>query len=244
MNAFLRAEARKARFTRSLWAMPAAGVLVAIIGSVLVVTVGEEADFATRLSQLGPLRFGPTNFGLLLLVLGIRVFADETQHRTLSATFVRTPDRVRVIVAKVWIAGVMAVLFCIAADAFTIPITVIGVTAQGWDMTYDIGPTAAMLARVMAAMVLLTSLGVAVGAAFRNRTVAMVATIGWFALGEDLVGAVLHAPRYLPGAAVQGLVSNTATPDHLAASASAALLVAYVVGVGAAARVALGRDLT
>ncbi|MEY2424971.1 MAG: type transport system permease protein [Actinomycetota bacterium] len=243
MNAAIRAELRKARFTRSLWALPAAGVGVAIVGSVLLVTVGKETDIPERLSEFGPLRFGPTNFGLLLLVLGVRLFADETQHRTLSPTFVRTPDRRRVVLAKLVVAAGLVLLFCLVADAVTIAITAVGLSIRDLPMVYDVGPSALMLSRVVAAMVLLALIGLGVGAGLRNRSVAMVAAILWFALGESLAGGLLHITRYLPGSAVSGLVGNTTTPDHFAALVSALLLAAYALVASAAALTALRRDV-
>lgn len=244
MTPTLRAEVRKARFTRSLWALPAIGLCIAAVGAVLLVTIVEGAEVPSRLSQLGPLRFGPTNFGLLLLVVGIRTFADETQHRTLSSTFVRRPSRHRVAAAKGLVASAIAIGFCVAADLITIPIIAIGLSARSLPMTYDLAATGAMLARVALAMVLLSALGVALGAAIRNRTVAMVSAVVWFALGEDIVGALLHVGRYLPGAAVQGLVSNTSTPTHPAAVASTLVLVGYLALAAATAAVSLRRDLT
>ncbi|MEY2399195.1 MAG: type transport system permease protein [Actinomycetota bacterium] len=243
MTAALRSELRKARFTRSLWALPAAGLAVAIIGSLLLVTAGKASEMPTRLSQFGPLRFGPTNFGLLLLVVGVRVFADETQHHTLSSTFIRTPNRQRVTAAKAVVAAGIALLFCVVTDIATIAITAAGLSARNLPMVYDTGASALMLARVLVAMVLLALIGLGVGAGLRNRSVAMVATILWFALGESLVGGLLHITRYLPGPAVSGLVSNTATPDHLAAAASALLLVAYALAAGATAYVAVRHDV-
>jgi ABC-2 type transport system permease protein len=243
MTAIVRSEIRQARFTRSLWAVPVAGIVVASIGAVLMVTAGKDADIADQLSQLGPLRFGPTNFGLLLVVLGIRVFADETQHHTLAATLVRTPSRRAVIAAKASVAAAIALLFCVAVDVITIPVTVMGVSSRDLDMTYDIAETTAMLARVGLAMTLLAVLGVFLGAAFRNRTVALIATIVWFALGESLIGALFHLSRYLPGAAVRGVVTAEATPEHLGSSMSALILAAYVLAVGVAALYAARRDI-
>jgi ABC-type transport system involved in multi-copper enzyme maturation permease subunit len=243
MTTALRAEVRKARYTRSLWALPVTACVIATIGAVLVATVGKAAEVPKTLSHLGPLRFGPTNFGLLLVVLGIRVFADETQHRTLSSTFVRTPNRRRVTLAKAGVAAGIALAFCLVVDAITIPVTAIALSARGLSMSYDASGTALMLGRVAVAMVLLAAAGVAVGATFRNRSVAMVAAILWFALAEDLLGGLLHVGRYLPGAAVAGLVSNADTSTHFAATASLLLLVAYGAVATVAAMGALRRDL-
>jgi ABC-2 type transport system permease protein len=180
----------------------------------------------------------------LLVVVGIRTFADETQHRTLSSTFTRRPSRQRVAAAKGLVASGIAIGFCLAVDAVTLPIIAIGLAARDLPMTYDLAATGGMLARVALAMVMLSALGVALGAAVRNRTVALVSAIVWFALGEDIVGALLHVGRYLPGAAVQGLVSNTSTPTHPAAVASTLVLVGYLTVAATTAALSLRRDLT
>ena len=243
MSAVTRAEIRKLRFTRSLWALPAFGLGVAVVGSVLLVAVGKATDIPARLSLFGPLRFGPTNFGLLLFVFGVRVFGDETQHRTLSATYVTTPDRRRVVAAKAMVAGATTMLFCAAADAVTIAITAVGLAARDLPMSYDAAASALMLLRVLLTMVTLAVIGVGVGVSFRNRSVAMVAAIVWFALGESLLGGLLHITRFLPGAAVSGAVSNTTTASHLAALPSALLLCGYSVLAATAAGAALRRDV-
>src|SRR4051794_10080935 len=108
MNATLRAELRKLARTRSLLAVPIAGLVIAAVGAVVVVSAGKAAEMPTRLAEYAPLRFGPSNFGLLLAVFGVRLFADEVQHRTLAATLIRTPDRRRVLIAKVLLASGVA----------------------------------------------------------------------------------------------------------------------------------------
>jgi hypothetical protein len=108
-------------------------------------------------------------------------------------------------------------------------------------MTYDIGATAALGARVSVAMALLSIFGVAVGAAVTNRTVALVAVIAWFALAEDLVGGALHVRRFVPGAAVRGLVS--AGPGTTSTAIAVLLLLAFVLAATAAATTALRHDV-
>lgn len=235
MTPLLRAEWRRFRCTRSLVAVVAFGLVVAVVGTVVLLRVGEAEEVGTTLSGYGPLRFGPTNFGLLLMVLGVRVFADETHHRTLAATLVRTPRRGRVVAAKAVVATGTAAAFCAVVYLLVIPITVAGLELRGTDFTYDVGPTAALLGRVVTAMVLLTALGVAVGVLLRNRTVALVAVVLWLALGEDLVAALLRGDRLLPGAAAQDLVSGSAS--------SALVLAGLVAAAFAAAAVSLRRDV-
>jgi ABC-2 type transport system permease protein len=227
MSAVLRAEWRRLRCTRSLVAVLALGLLVAVVGTVLLISVGESEEIGDSLSGYGPLRFGPTNFGLLLMVLGVRLFADETHHRTLAATLLRTPRRGRVVAAKVVVGTTAAAAFCVAVYLVVIPITVVGLRLREHELSYDLARTAGLLGRVVVAMVLLTALGVGLGVLVRSRTVALLVVVLWFALGEDLVGALLGGERFLPGAAVQSLVS--AAPGSPTSAATAALVLAGLV---------------
>jgi hypothetical protein len=241
MNGALRAEVRKLRVTRSLWAVPAVGLLVAVVGNALLVTFGEGTEIARELSHYSPLRFGPTNFGLLLVVFGVRLFADETQHRTLAGTFIRNPRRGEAFVAKAITAAAVSVVFCLAVYALVVPTTLVGVAIRNLPFRIDAFDTVALLGRVVVAMVLLSVLGVALGGLLRNRTVALVAVLVWFALAEDLVGALLHAKRFLPSSAVSSLVAGAG--GSLSAAAAAALLFAVTAGCVLAASVALDRDV-
>ena len=242
MNATLRAELRKLTRTRSLLAVPVAGLVVAALGTVVVLSAGKAAEMPERLSEFGPLRFGPTNFGLLLVVFGVRLFADESQHHTLTSTLIRTPARRRVLAAKVAVAVAVAAVFCALVYAVVIPLTLVGLSMRDLTMTFDVGPSAALFGRVVLAVVLLAALGVAVGTAVRNRTVALVGVIVWFALAEDLVAALLRIERFLPSAAMRSLVSaGPAAPTS--ALVGALLLLAFVVAALAIADISLRRDV-
>ncbi len=226
MTAALRAELRKVRHTRSLLAVPAAALLVAIAGTVLLLSVGTPQDIGDRLSTYGPLRFGPTNLGLLVVAFAVRTVTDESHHRTLATTFTRTPSRSTVLAAKAVVAAACTVVLCAGIYLAVIPVTVVGVTLGDLGMTWDIAATAALFGRVVVAMVLLSTLGVAVGAAIGNRTVALVAVLVWFTLAEDLVGALLHVDRHLPSAAV-----------------AFSILVAFTVAASVAALASVRRDV-
>ena len=231
MNTSLRAELRKLARTRSLLALPVAGLVIAAIGAVVIVSAGEAAEMPATLSEYVPLRFGPSNYGLLLAVFGVRLFADEVQHHTLAATLIRTPDRRRVLAAKVLIAVAVATAFCAAVYLVVVPITLIGVSMRDLAMTVDGAALAALFGRVVVASVLFTVLGVAVGTAVRNRTVALVAVIVWFALAEDVIGGLLRIKRFLPSSAMESLVSASSTAATTAPVATLLLLAVVAVAL-------------
>jgi ABC-type transport system involved in multi-copper enzyme maturation permease subunit len=244
MSPVLRAELRKLRRTRSLWAVPVVAAALSTIGATLLISLMKTADLADRLSEHGPLRFGPTNTGLVLLVFGIRVFADETQHRTLASTYVAAPRRRRVLLAKLAVAAGVAVAYCFAVFALVVPITLVGIHARHVPMTADLGATAALLARTAFAMAITAAIGVAVAAIGRNRALVLVASLAWLALVEDVTGALLKIPELLPGAVVSAVVSGTGGPDSRRAPGAGALLLAFGVAATVAAMSRLGDDVT
>lgn len=241
MTNALRSELRKLRHTRSLLAVLLVGLTVAVVGTCLFLAGGKPNEIAARLSDHGPLRFGPTNFGLLFVVFGVRLFTDETQHHTITSTYTRTPDRRKVLAAKAVIATAAAVVFTLVVNVLIIPITAAGLRIRDLEMTYDLGPTAALAGRATAAMVLFTTLGLFIGAALRNRTVALVAVLVWFALAESVLAALVDIERFLPGPVFQDLV--TADARHSSAPVAALILAAVVTATAAVAVLATRRDV-
>lgn len=243
MTTLLRAELRKLRLTRSLWAVPVGGALLSIVGSVLVISFFKPQDLAQNLSEHGPLRFGPTNVGLILIVFAIRVFADETQHHTLASTYIAAPRRRRVLAAKAVVVASVAAGFCPAVFGLVVPITLIGVGARDLAMTADLADTGWLLLRSMVAMTLTAVLGVALAALVRNRAVVLVATLVWLALLENLVGALLKIPEVLPGAVVGALVSGTGGRGALGPGTAAVVLLATAAAAMVAALARLNDDV-
>lgn len=243
MSTTWRAEVRKLRYTRSLWAVPVIGALVSVGGAGLFISFLEAADLADRLSEHGPLRFGPTNTGLILAILAIRIVGDEDHHGTLPATYIGTPERVRVLAAKAAIATATTVAFCVAVLGAILAVTLIGIEVRDLPMTIDAGATAALFARTTLAMSLLAMLGAAVATAIRNRTVVIVGVLLWLILLEDLFGSLLKIPELLPGATVQALVSADGGPEALAAAPAAAVLAGFVAAALAVAAVSVRRDV-
>jgi ABC-2 type transport system permease protein len=238
-----RAEVRKLRHTRSLWAVPVIGGVVSVVGAALFTSLLRASELGDRLSEHGPLRFGPTNTGLLLTVLAIRIVGDEDHHGTLPATYIATPARARVLAAKAAVAVVTTVAFCVAVLGSVLAVTLVVIEARDLPMVVDVGTTAALMARTTLAMSLMALLGVAVATAIRNRTVALIGVLVWLILLEDLVGSLFKISELLPGAAVQALVSADAGPDVLAAGPAAALLAGSAVAALAVAAVTVRRDI-
>lgn len=243
MSTALRAEWLKVRFTRSLLALLAIGLVVTVAGAVVTISFFRPEEIPGRLSAFSPLRFGPTNVGLVLLLFAIRVFADETHHGTIAATYLATPDRQRVLRAKLVLAALGALAFCAVAFVLAVPASIIGAGLRDLPMVTDIATTSALMGRTVVAMTLLAVLGTAVAAAGRNRTVVLVGAIAWLALLENIAGALTRAPELLPGALVQGLVTDGAGPHQLGAAPAGVLLLGLTVLAAVLASWRVGADV-
>lgn len=238
-----RAEVRKLRYSRSLWAIPVVGALVSVVGSGLFISLIKVSEFADRLSEHGPLRFGPTNTGLLLAVLAIRIVGDEDHHGTLPATYIATPSRVRVLAAKAAVAIAATLTFCIVVLGSVLAVTLVGIEVRHVPMVVDTGATAALFARTALAMSLMALVGVALATAIRNRTVVLISVLVWLILIEDLLGSLFKVPELLPGAAARALVTADAGPEALAAAPAAAVLALFAAAALAVAAVTVRRDV-
>lgn len=242
MSPLLRAEFRKLRWTRSLWALPLAGVVISVVAGTVLVVAFKRPDIASHLSEHGPLRFGISNVGLVITLLGIRLIGDEFQHRTLAPTLLRAPNRTRLLLAKVVVAVAAAAAVTAVVYTLVIPSALVVLGARDLLMTVDAAATAALFGRVVLAMALLAALGVGLAGAIRNRTVALIAFVLGTTLGESIVGGLLRIPEYMPSPLVDVAVSGRAA-DGVTPVAAFALLAALAGAAIGAAVVSMRGDV-
>jgi ABC-2 type transport system permease protein len=142
-----------------------------------------------------------SNGSILSLVLGIIGMTQEYRHRTATPTFLAGPRRWRVVVAKV-----------------------IGYLVAGI-------PFAAVVCAVdLLAIVIYTVIGVGVGALFRNQVGAIVGSLVYLFVIENVIsgiGAISGIYKWLPGGALQAVTDSAQGPDVLDQWQGAVLLLAY-----------------
>jgi ABC-2 type transport system permease protein len=229
--------------TRLLYGMIPATVALsfaAVAGAVL------SADSADDLESTDGIRttLSVTGTGaILVLVVGILVSAGEYRHGTAADTFLTTPRRHRVVVAKLivgagvgLIAGALTALVCVGGAAVLYAL-------EG--ATFPFGDAEVWLTLVGAIgyATLFAILGVALGSLIRNQVLAIACALAWLAVIEHtLVNLVPDLGRWLPAAAGQAIV-RTPVADLLSPTAGAAVLIAYSAAIAlAGVRVAATRD--
>jgi ABC-2 type transport system permease protein len=250
MTRLLRAELTKLRTTRVVCGL-ATGIagfaaLTAIAGVTSAGGPGNLPLSAGSLSYLVYLVHGPQSMlsGVALL-LGILIMAGEFRHKTITQTVLATPDRGRVVAAKLLAAMVVGVTLAVVAVVAVLGVALPWLAAQHVPLGLDRDLGLAVVGLVVSAG-LYGPLGVAIGALVRNQLAALVGAIAWMLVIEGLLLDLLHAPtlgRWLPGGAATALVSPGG--EQLPMWGGGLLLATYAVVLAAiATRFVIRRDIT
>jgi hypothetical protein len=229
------AEYTKFRTTRS--AIGFVVVIVALAGIGAASTVGSAEAAALGTVELSrEILSSAILASLIVFLIGIFSVTSEWRHGTITRTFLVTPVRWRVVVAKeLWIA-------LLAVALTTLAVVVIVAIAGTW-LAVDGSPslqfdsdTMRYAGRIFLVSILWGMLGVGVGAVVQSQTFALVGSIIWILLVEALVGALLglvdleDVSDYLPGRA---LSSFDGTEGGLSTWAGGAVAAAWIVALGA-----------
>jgi ABC-type transport system involved in multi-copper enzyme maturation permease subunit len=250
MIRLVRAELTKLTTTRLIYGLTAAMAAFAVL------TVA-----ANSLDRQGAPPLSTDNFPTLVaapvtllsgaaLLLGILGMAGEFRHQTVTHTFLVSPDRGRVVTAKL-------VAYPLAGIALTLTILVFtAAVATGWLAANGITPSlldarhGRALGQVLLGAVLAAGLcglvGVGVAALVRNQVAALVGVAVWVLLIEGLLMSLLHAPslgKWLPSAAAAALTNPGGA--QLSRLAGTLLLAGYGLALAlAGTRLVVRRDIT
>jgi ABC-type transport system involved in multi-copper enzyme maturation permease subunit len=249
MRHLIQAELLKLRTTRSFWLDMAAALAFAPVTVALAVTGAGAGQQGMPLASSDGVRnvVGSAAGGsVLLLLIGIYMMAGEFRHNTATSTFLITPNRRRVVGAKLAASGLVGFVIGLAASLLTLATALPWLSAKNVDLTAYTGDIAVVLLGVLLATTLSPIVGVGFGALVPNQTVAMTAALVWITTVEGLL--VSYRPevgRWLPGGASAAL-TGTATINGglLPIWGGAFLLVAYGLAFAVAGnRLVLKRDI-
>jgi ABC-2 type transport system permease protein len=249
MIRLIRAEFTKLRTTRVIYGMAAAmaafGVLTVVVGAT---AAGQQGNPPLSADSLPMLVAGPV---VLLagaaLLLGILGMTGEFRHQTVTQTFLVSPDRGRVVAAKLVAYPLAGIALALATLAVTAAV------GAGWLAAKGITPSLldARLGRVVGVALLGAGLcglvGVGVGALIRNQVAALVGTLVWVLVVEGLLVSLLNAPtlgKWLPSAAATAAITSPGGA-HLSRLGGTLLLAAYALAFAlVGTRLVVRRDIT
>jgi ABC-2 type transport system permease protein len=244
MIALIRTELLRLRTTRGTWGLLAIALVLTLGWTVAVLAgMGGAGAPARGSTEMRNAVLSAAGVGIYpLLILGVVAVTSEFHHGTVTPTFLVTPNRWRVLAAKA------------VACVLVAPLVVVVLLAVAWTagvLAGAIPPTfrtdlLGLIARSMLVCACWALLGVGVGAAVRNQTIAVIVPLVWLLGVETLIppyGLIWLVP-WLPGG-VSAALSGAQFAGALPLWAALLVLVAYaVVLLLPSARSIARRDIT
>jgi ABC-2 type transport system permease protein len=230
-------EVLKLRTVRLPWVLLAAAVVVAVAGASGPMVQGADlADPGTAVASIGHAGL----VSLFAMVLGVAAVAGEHRHRTIADTYLSTPRRGRVVLAKLVVTTVAGAGIGLAAAVVAVAATAVGYAARGGSLDLWTEPVLRTAGGAVVWCAVFAAIGVGLGALVRNLMGALTAALAWLALVEGVAGDLLgdEAARWLPfraGTALGNLPAVEGGGGELGQGAAALALAAYAVVLAAVA---------
>ena len=248
MIALIRSELRKMATTRTNLGLLLGLVSLVLFGVVAGGLSGSESDLALHENQRSLIGNGAFA-AVFASLIGLLAMTSEFRHGTISATFVFTPARRRVVAGKVAASLLVGAAFGVLGACLGLGMGTALIRARGFDLLLDAGDVRQLLLGGVAMSALWAAAGVGIGAVLRNQVLAIVAVFTWIFVVESIVSQYLPGvARYAPVTAGSALVGDAMgdTPVHLLSAATGgALLAAYAAAfVIGGALVVARRDVT
>lgn len=254
MHRLIAAETRKLTTTRLwLWLLLASVGITALYASLLIGFSEDPDTWTLPLSTPHGLR---TLFGTaagaaapLIAVLAAVGMTGEFRHRTATVTFLATPRRAHVVVAKAVVSVGAGVVYGLACLGTVAAIAVPWLSARGLDLPLLGAGLPGTYAGVVAAVAMYALVGVGLGALLREQVATVVGLLVYLFVVEPIltqISALDAWTTYLPGPAQNALTGITVTTrDFLEPWHGGIVLACYVIVlVVAGTWVSVRRDIT
>ncbi len=199
----IRSEWLKLVSVRATWLLLAAMVAIEATFAIVVPSAGELEDL--RSQDVENLFIGTPLVTVFVFTLGALLSTNEFRHRTADSTFIVTPRRERVVLAKLvvgFVVGLVCALLFIAVNAgFGLSIL------SGRGIPVDADTAVSIYVGAGIGLILVCLLGVALGALLRNQVVTIVLGIALFFILRELLTTILgeDIAAYLPGQSLLAL---------------------------------------
>jgi ABC-2 type transport system permease protein len=195
-----------------LWLLLGSVALTALYVS-LSVAFGADPDNPTPLlsspaGQRTLFALAASGAGPLLAVLAAIGLTGAFRHHTATVTFLATPHRGRVVLAKLVTYGLVGVGYALACIAVTIAITLPWLAAKGIHVPLTGNGIPGTLAGVIAAVTIFGLIGVGLGALLGDQVATVVGLLIYLFVAEPIltrIPALRGWTSYLPGAAENAL---------------------------------------
>jgi ABC-2 type transport system permease protein len=229
----IKAELLKIRSTRTTIGIVLGMIAIVLLFSILSGLLTHASDLSSREDQRGQLGVGSLA-GVFAALAGIMLITSEYRHGTIRPTFLFTPRRSRVLLAKFTAGLVGGLLFGIIGEGLGFGIGYICLSARGIPFALDSGNVTLLLLGTLAGSALWGGIGVGVGAIVRSQVGGIIGLLVWGFVIENLIFAfVPSVGRFAPVHAQNGLMGLT-DAHTLHAAAGGVVLVAWTAVLAAA----------
>jgi ABC-2 type transport system permease protein len=233
MTRLVRAEWTKLVTTR-VWIGLLLGAC-AMVGGFSALLTGFAGNAQSGLPPVGTPQFEQvalaqgTNATVLALILGIIGMTQEYRHRTATPTFLTSPRRGRVVVAKLVAYALAAAPFAVLVLAVNVLVVSLYAGARGAAPELS-GDNLRVLLASGLALVIYAVIGVGVGALLRNQVGAIVGSLVYLYVVEQVIRSIpatSGAYKWMPGGALEAMTATFQGPDLLDPWQGALLLLGY-----------------
>ena len=218
MSRTVRAELLKIRTTRLWWGLLIGLALLVVLNAALI------AAFAgTDTGPGGPtlpaldtpdgfrsaLSSGFQSGYLLAAVLGTIIGATDNRHRTATQTFLATPSRARVVVAKMLAGAAFGFVYALVTQVVSLVVVSIVAAIRGTGTQLGDASVLRSLALGVPGIMVWCVIGVSLGVLLRNQVAAILVAVGVIYVVDSLLSLGLNALD--AGAVVKFTPNNAST---------------------------------
>jgi ABC-2 type transport system permease protein len=202
--------------------------------------VGDPQFQQVALSQI-------TNATVFVVILGIIGMTQEYRHRTATPTFLTTPRRGQVVVAKLLAYLLVSIPVAVVVTGVNLLVLEIYARARGAAPSLA-GDNLRVIAGSGTALVIYAVIGVGVGALLRNQVGAIVGALVYLYVLEPVIaaiGPIASAYKWLPGGALRAMTTPFGGPDVLHPWQGGLLLLGYgLLAAVVGTLITVRRDIT
>lgn len=241
----------KLRTTRTVLGFLAGTITLTVLGVSAVIATADSSNIVLDSPEgVRTVLHASAAGAIFVMALGIIGMAGEFRLGTITDTFLTTPRRGRIVVAKLVAYTATGLAFGLISTTAALAVAVPWLNMKGAPLSLlDSNVWLSALGAVLWAS-LFGAVGVSIGALVRNQMTALLGVFAWLLIAEQLISSVLRgvdltsAAKWLPGAAAKAL-GRAPEADLLSMWAGGMLLGAYaVVFALLAARFTMRRDVT
>ncbi len=230
MIAQIEAELLKIRSTRTTVGLLLGMIALVLLFSLLTGLLSNAQNLVGAENQKNVLSLGSLA-GVFSALAGILLITSEYRFGTIRPTYLFTPRRSTVLVAKALSGALAGLVFGIIGEGVGFAIGDVILSARGIPMALSGSSVTLLLLGTVASTALFGVLGVGLGTIIRNQVGSIITLLAWgFVVDNLLFGLVPTVGRFTPTYSENAFIGITA--NHLLAPALGALTLAgWAVGL-------------